>query len=179
MASVSLSISGGDKLAATLAKMAAQLGSGGVVNTGFLEGATYPAKATAILQSQKRISKKRRAQLTELAASSNLPNVPTVAFWNEFGTSRAPPRPFFRRMIAAKSPGWGRALAAAAKKADYNSEQTLGLVGEVIAGQLRESITQFTSPALSQRTIDRKQSSKPLVDSGVMLDSIDYEVKPP
>lgn len=154
MADFSLSIAGGDKLQATLEKLARRLGSGGVVNTGFLESATYPAKP-----------------------DQPALNVASVAFFNEFGTSNAPPRPFFRQMVAAKSPGWGRALGAAAKSVDYDSAQTLNIMGEVIKGELRESITQFTTPALKPSTIARKGFDKPLVDTGHMLASVDYEVK--
>lgn len=177
MADFSLSIGGGDKLQATLEKLARRLGSGGVVNVGFLEGATYPQKAQSILDSKKRLSKKKRAQLTDIAASTDAPNVATVAYWNEFGTSRAPPRPFFRQMIAANSPNWGRALGAAVKKADYDSQQTLGIMGDVIKGELRESITQFTTPAIAQSTAKRKGSDKPLVEHGIMLASVDSEVR--
>lgn len=156
MADIEMSITGGDKLRATLERIAARLGRGGEVAVGFLEGATYPAKPDQPAQ-----------------------NVATVAFWNEFGTLRAPPRAFFRRMISAESPGWGHTLAAAAKKTDYSSEKTLGVMGTVVAGQLQKSINELTSPPLSPKTIARKGFAKPLIDTGVMLRAVDYEVKIP
>ena len=51
------------------------------------------------------------------------------------------------------------------------------LAGEAIAGQLRQSIVDTNSPALAESTIRRKGFSKPLVDTGHMLQSVDYEVK--
>ena len=178
MAAVNLSITGGDKIAAKLSQMAGRLGRGGEVAVGFLEGATYPAVAKkALADTTARISKRDRAGLTKAAASTDSPTVPTVAFWNEFGTSRAPPRPFFRQMIAAKSPNWGNALGAAAKKTNYDTPQTLGIVGEVIQGQLVRSINDFTSPPLAASTIARKGFSKPLIDTSVMIRAVDYEVK--
>jgi hypothetical protein len=154
VADVTLSISGGDKIAARLAQIGARLGRGGSLAVGFLEDARYP-----------------------VSAHGGGLHVAQVAFWNEFGTIKAPPRPFFRRMIAAKSPGWGKVLAASAKRTDYDVEKTLGLTGEVLAGQLRESITQFTTPALAPSTVARKGFAKPLIDTGTMLRAVDHEVK--
>ena len=53
----------------------------------------------------------------------------------------------------------------------------LGQTGEAIAGQLRESIINLTEPPLAPATVARKGSDKPLVDTGHMLASVDYEVE--
>lgn len=153
MADYALQITGGDKLQDVLEGIARRLGKGGVVNVGFLEGATYPAKP-----------------------DKPAINVASVAFFNEYGTSRSPPRPFFRQMIAAKSPRWGAALGAAAKVADYDSAKTLGIVGEVVSGQLKQSINEFTTPALAPSTVARKGFDKPLIDTSLMVKSVDFEV---
>src|SRR5690348_14910432 len=88
---------GGNRLKAHLAGLAEKLGDGKVLRVGFLEGETYPDGT----------------------------NVAQVAFWNEYGTVKSPPRPFFRQMIAAKSPGWGAALAKNLTATDYNTELAL------------------------------------------------------
>jgi hypothetical protein len=172
-------VTGGTKLQAKLSSMAQQLGNGATVSVGFLAGATYPAKARGILDSGKRLSKRNRKVLRKLADkdAASMPNVPTVALWNEMGTSKQPPRPYFRRMIAAKSPRWAEAMAAAAKHENYNVQKTLAAMGDLIQGQLRRSIATLTDPPLSPITIARKGFPKPLIDSGVMLNSVDYEVK--
>lgn len=154
MATVTLKINGGDKLRATLQRMASRLSAPGTLRVGFLEGATYPAT---------------RGQ-------SGL-HVATVAFWNEFGTARMPPRPFFRRMIAAKSPGWAAALAKIAKATQYNALASLKLMGTGIKDQLVKSINDFSDPPLAASTIARKGFAKPLIDTGVMIRSVDFEVK--
>lgn len=154
MSAITLKLSGGAKMRAKLDEIASRLSSGGTLRVGFLEGATYPAKPHA----------------------KSL-NVATVAFWNEFGTINAPPRPFFRRMIAAKSPRWGEALAKIAKASGYNSKRTLALMGTGIKDQLVKSIVDFTTPPLAPSTIKRKGFSKPLIDTGVMQRSVDFEVK--
>src|SRR5450631_4452554 len=146
MATQTLSIAGGDKMRAKLNQLAQHLGRGGVVNVGLLAGATYPAKAREMLASKKRLTKRQRVQLPKIAASAGAPSVPQVAFWNEFGTTTQPPRPFFRRMIAAKSPRWPQALGAAAKHEKFSATKTLAAMGSLIQGQLRQSINEFTSP---------------------------------
>jgi hypothetical protein len=144
-------ISGGDKLDAALNRIAQGLKRGGTVRVGFLENATYPDGTSVSL----------------------------VAAINEFGApSRGqPPRPFFRRMIAAKSGEWPKAIEGLLKANDYDTKRVLALMGEGIKGQLQQSIVDLVEPPLKPSTIARKGSSKPLIDTGHMLNSVDYEVK--
>jgi hypothetical protein len=157
-------LSGGKKLEAKLAEIAAALGSGShTLRVGFLEKAAYPDG-------------------TSVAA---------VASYNEFGRTVAVknargevagsyyqiPRPFFRTMITAKSPTWGKSLAGVLKANNYHVDRSLKLMGEGIKGQLQESITKLVNPPLAQSTIDRKGFSKPLIDTSHMLNSVDYDVK--
>ncbi|RIJ02204.1 hypothetical protein DXK93_18695 [Achromobacter sp. K91] len=146
----SLSFKGGDALIARLKEIADKAGDGGTLRTGFLENATYPDGTPVAL----------------------------VAAVNEFGRpeQNQPPRPFFRAMIAEKQKGWPRALGALAKRNDYDIDKTLGQMGEGIKGQLQESIRQLDSPPLAPVTVARKGFDKPLVDTGHMMNSVDYEV---
>lgn len=88
-----------------------------------------------------------------------------------------PPRPFFRNMIAKKKGEWPAAIAGLLKANDYDAEKVLGLTGAAIAGQLRQSIIDTNDPPLAEATIRRKGFAKPLVDTGHLLQSVDYEVK--
>jgi hypothetical protein len=146
---VTLDFKGGASASGYLATLARRLARAKVVNVGFLEGATYP----------------------------NGQNVAQVAFWNEFGTKTAPPRPFFRSMIQEKSPTWGNALRMNLKATDYDAQKTLARMGVGIKDQLVGSINSFTSPALSPVTVARKGFAKPLVDTSLMLRSVDFEVE--
>lgn len=148
MAAVELK--GGQALVKRLEELAQRLGDGGTLRVGFLEGATYPDGTPVAL----------------------------VAAVNEFGRPdrNQPPRPFFRAMISEKQKDWPRALGAVAKNNDYDIDKTLGQMGEGIKGQLQESIRQLDSPALSPVTVARKGFAKPLVDTGHMMNSVDYEV---
>lgn len=141
---------GGDALMARLKEIADKAGDGGTLRTGFLENATYPDGTPVAL----------------------------VAAVNEFGRpeQNQPPRPFFRSMIAEKQKAWPRTLGALAKSNDYDIDKTLGQMGEGIKGQLQESIRKLDSPPLAPVTVARKGFDKPLVDTGHMMNSVDYEV---
>lgn len=144
-------LKGSDKVMAALADIAKRMG-GGSVEVGFMSEATYPDG-------------------TPVAA---------VAFWNEYGNpeQNRPPRPFFRRMIAKESPSWAGKMAKLAKSTNYDGARVLGLMGEDVKGALQQSINDLSSPPLSPVTVDAKGFAKPLIDTGHMLNSIDYKVKP-
>lgn len=142
--------SGGEALERKLRELAERLGNGVAVKVGFLSGATYPDGTPAAM----------------------------VAAVNEFGDPgrNQPPRPYFRNMIQLNKSSWGKMVYAALKQSDFDPEQTMEICGEIIRGQLQQSIRNFDSPALAASTIRRKGSSKPLVETGHMLNSVDFEV---
>lgn len=145
------SFSGGDALERKLAEMAEKLGEGKVLRVGFLENATYPDGQ----------------------------QVAMVAAANEFGNpaNNQPPRPFFRNMIADKKDNWPDDIGRIAQATGFDGEQTLGLVGEHIKGQLQQSIRELMEPPLSPVTIEKKGFDKPLIDTGHMLNSVDYDIR--
>jgi len=120
-------LTGGDRLRDHLEKIKQKLGTGELLRVGFLEGSTYPDGTPTAL----------------------------VAAVNEFGdpANNQPPRPYFRHMIEAKSPGWGAVMAKNLKDTDYDGNATLARMGEGIEGQLQQSIRDLTSPPLAKSTI--------------------------
>lgn len=153
----------GDKLAAALKVIVDKADTS--VEVGFLEGATYP-DGTPVAE---------------------------VAYFNEYGTTRAaegpatkegatpragfsPPRPFFRTMIAKEQSSWGPKLAAAYKGTNGDIKQSFDIVGGDIEGALIQSINDFTTPALAPSTIKRKGFSKPLIESSHMVNSTGHRV---
>lgn len=120
------SLSVAENVNRTLTDIARKMG-GGKVQVGFLEGATYPDG-------------------TPVAA---------VAYWNEFGHGGnfpSPPRPFFRAMIAKESPSWPGALAEIAKANKFDGAKSLAEMGEIIDGELKQSIVDFNSVPISATT---------------------------
>lgn len=123
------------------------------MRVGFLESATYPgAKGKPAL------------------------HVAQVAFWNEFGTVRAPPRPFFRTTIAKESATWGENLGKAVAYYNYDGELALRAVGQAMRDDVEASIQRWTTPPNAPYTIAKKGFDKPLIHTAGMLRSPDFEV---
>ena len=117
---------GSDGVMKALDALARKMG-GGHVNIGFLASAKAPDG-------------------TPMAA---------IAFWNEFGHGGplpAPPRPFFRTMIAKESPTWPGKMAKLAKQTDFDGPTVLGMMGADVAAALQESIRDTNAPPLSDTT---------------------------
>jgi hypothetical protein len=79
-------------------------------------------------------------------------------------------------MIAAQSPKWGKMASVILKSNDLDVDATLDTLGQDIAGRVRESINTLMEPPLAQSTIDRKGFSKPLIDTSLMVKSVEHEV---
>src|SRR5271170_1531297 len=172
-------VKGGDKLQKYLFTVAQRLGTGGVVRVGFLEDATYPAAARRALDARDKqgravkINAKARTKLVETLAKPL--NVATVAFWNNFGTSRMKARPFFSDMIAEDSPSWGTQLARVAKATNYDTKLTLARMGEGIQGRLVKKIVDWPADN-AEYTVEKKGFNKGLIEQGIMQRSTGYEV---
>lgn len=143
-------VKGGDKLAARIELVRKTLTNATMVKAGFLEGATYPDGTT----------------------------VATVAAANEFGSTGEgrfqPPRPFFRIAIDSNKNKWSKGLAKLIMK--DGAQVALSKAGEVMMGDIQSSIQLLKAPALAPATIKAKGFDKPLIETGHMLKSVDYEV---
>jgi hypothetical protein len=162
-------IVGGKKLAFALGSLEQKITRGGVLRVGFLEKSTYPAGTAA------RFLKAVGSNATPKATP--VLSVAQAAFWNEYGTTRAPARPFFRTTIARESKTWGDKLAKALVAVNYDGPTALGLLGQSMRDDIENAIAQWSSPGNAPLTIKIKGFDKPLVDTGVMQRAVDYEVK--
>jgi hypothetical protein len=143
------SIRGGDRLAMALSKIAQGLSNGGMLRVGFLEGATGPDGDPIALR----------------------------AAMNEFGTRHIPARPFFRNMVEEKSPEWPEGIATQLKANDFDAGRALEVTGHAIKSQIQQSIKDTNSPPLAPSTVKRKGFDKPLIETGDMINAVDFEVK--
>lgn len=143
-------VTGGEKAAKAIAELIAKLNSKKGLRVGFLEKAKYPDGTSVAM----------------------------VAAIQDFGAPAAgiPPRPFFRNMVRNKQAEWPKAVENLLKATNYDVDKTLRKTGEAIKGQLQQSIRDTNSPPLKPATIRRKGFAKPLIDTGHMLNSVDYEV---
>lgn len=87
-----------------------------------------------------------------------------------------PARPFMRPTVAAKGDSWMKLLAQGAAQVllgKATAEQVLEAVALRAAGDVAKTISTISSPPLSPRTIaGKKGATKPLVDTGQMIQSV-------
>lgn len=144
-------IKGGDRMDAYMQNLASKLDKPGTLRVGFMEDAEYPDGTSVAM----------------VAAIQNF-GAPAVGI---------PPRPFFSNMVKAEAHNWGPLLANILFNRKNDVQQSLELLGMGIQGQLRKSIDNTNEPPLAPATIAAKGFEKPLIHSGVMRQSVSYEVK--
>lgn len=149
--------------ATALRQLRGKLGRGDLLRVGFLEKARYPTTGLYVA---------------------------TVAAWNEYGVPerKQPPRSFFRIAIEKSSGNWGYNLGVALKATSFNLSASFRLVGEQMQADVKASIIALWSPPLAKATIlarargarhgaiDSPTIGKPLIHTGYMLSSVDYDV---
>lgn len=175
---IDVSLKGGAALERHLKTIAAKLGKGAAVKVGFLETATYKGGPHYFTKSRlKQMSPETRRFAEFLQGKPKFSGpVAQVAFWNEFGTKRAPPRPFMRYTVASKSPRWGNALGKALTATKYDARESLRMVGALIQGQIATTIENWSDPPNSKLTRELKGFNSPLRDSGILGQSVDFQV---
>lgn len=90
-----------------------------------------------------------------------------------------PERSFIRSTIdenAAKYHDLVKKLAGLVIDGKMLTRQALGMLGLRVVADIKRRIQRGIDPPLKQATIDRKHSSKPLIDKGQLLNSITHEV---
>ena len=101
--------------------------------------------------------------------------VAMVAFWNEYGTRTSPVRAFFRTTVSEQKKNWVLSVQNL-MKIHNDPKQVMGLIGVHMQEQIVQSINTWSDPPNSAYTIAKKGSSKPLIETGVLMRSIKSEV---
>ncbi|HHT3633773.1 hypothetical protein I6L63_15460 [Enterobacter hormaechei] len=107
--------------------------------------------------------------------------VAEYATWNEFGTRTTPSRPFMRNAFDKNVETLVRFFYQGRRgivDGKINQDQLMNAVGVKMVQLIKESILNESWAPNAEYTIDRKKSSKPLVDTGTMLNSITYAIHP-
>lgn len=101
-------------------------------------------------------------------------NVASVAFWNEYGTARIPPRPFMRTTIAQNRENWVEMVKKLVPV--HGADLSLLKLGEEMKGKLVFSILNWVEPPNAPYTIKKKGFNSPLRNTSQMSKSITYEL---
>ncbi len=103
-----------------------------------------------------------------------------VAAWNELGTVNMPSRPFMRDSVDENEEKIVKFLQAKAVdiiKNGKTAEQVLKEVGVFQKGIIQDTIVSGSFKPNSPATIAKKGSSKPLIDTGIMRNSVNFIIK--
>lgn len=138
------------------------------ISVGFPKGSVnYPSKPT----------KRKQKPGHEYKPTS----VIEAALRNEFGTNFIPERSFLRSTILQKEEEYRHRAADIVKKAlqnkDYQIEKNVGLLGQLVEKDVKQKITDTYTPPNAEETKKRKGSEHPLIDSGLMRQSVRNIVK--
>jgi len=130
---------------------------------------------SAALSKYKEMNASVRVGVLENATYPDGTPVAMVAFWNEYGTRTSPVRAFFRTTVSEQKKNWVLSVQNLMKMHD-DPKKVMGLMGEHMRGQVVQSINTWTDPPNAPYTVARKGFNKPLVEHGIMMRSISYEV---
>jgi hypothetical protein len=141
---------GGDKLRSTLTSIETNSSNATTVKAGFLAGATPYPDGTAVAM---------------------------IAVIHDFGAPNRgiPPRPFFRAAAAAGAKTWPPLMAKLSANG-YDARTTLEFIGARMQKDIKDSIRNGGWAPLKPATIARKGFTTPLIDTGQMVNSVNYEV---
>lgn len=108
-------------------------------------------------------------------------SVAEVAYWQEYGTRKIPPRPFFRNTIQEKKSEWVKAVESEVKRGQ-SLEQALIAAGDTITADITDTIKSGVEPPLSRETLERREklgltSKTPLMATMTLIKTIDFEIK--
>jgi hypothetical protein len=103
-----------------------------------------------------------------------------VAAWNELGTEYIPERPFLRMSVDDNEDKIATFMKKAAMEVINNgktAQEVLKEVGAFQKGIVQQEIREGSFEPNSPATIKKKGSSKPLIDTGLMRQSVNFVIK--
>lgn len=106
-------------------------------------------------------------------------NLADVATFNEYGTSRIPARPFLQTSFdsnASQINAFKQKIHQAMLAGQGNIAKGLEAIGIFFKGVVQKQIAKGGFAANAPSTIKQKGSSKPLIDTGRLRQSINYKV---
>lgn len=102
-----------------------------------------------------------------------------VAAFNEFGNSETPARPFMKQSFDRHGDELKAICSAMMKQIEkgQTAEYALKNIGVAAKGIVQNEIVDGNFVPNKPSTISRKKSSKPLIDTGHMRQSVDYVIE--
>jgi hypothetical protein len=134
----------------------------------------------AILKELKALDKMAvKVGVTEDAGDHDGVSVAEYAAYNEYGTSTIPSRPFIRGWLDNKSENIKTTIdkiGGKVRDGKWTAEDAIKRLGEFAQDGIKSYIRNGDFESNARSTVQRKGSSKPLIDTGTMRNSVRYEV---
>lgn len=113
------------------------------------------------------------------AADEDGVDIANIAMWNELGTSRAPARPFMRKSVDENTDKIKAMCARQLKRLAQgaSAEDILEKIGVFQKGLIQRKIVDGTFEPNAPSTIRKKGSSRPLIDTGRMRQSVNFVIR--
>lgn len=93
-----------------------------------------------------------------------------IALWNEYGNERTPPRAFLRN-AQKKANKRGKSIVKARLDEGTNIDEICAQLAVMLTDEVKNSIRSGNWEPNAPSTIHQKHSSKPLIDTGQLLNS--------
>lgn len=116
------------------------------------------------------------AEFNEKVEGSDSFNLASLAAVLEFGNERIPTRPFLRQTLAENQKKYIELFAELINRG-LSIEQAYNQIALIAQGDVQQNIVNGDWAANAESTIKRKGSSKPLIDTGKMRQSVRGIVK--
>lgn len=152
---------------------------------GVIVSVTGGEKYKAVLQKIADIGLGVKAGIPKGATSTDGKSIPTYAAFNEFGTSRIPPRPFLQTTAKDQGAKWVATVAAQTQGNTTDPaawKRAMVLTGETMKADIQRTIQSGSFAPNAPATVRAKarkgkvEPDHPLIDTGQMLASVWYEV---
>jgi len=106
-------------------------------------------------------------------------SVSNVAYWNEYGTKNIPERPFLRTSAQKNNEkylGLVRSFLTAIFKGRATGKRAISTIALKVKNDIVDTIIRWTFPINAKSTEDKKGFNDPLVDTELMLESVDWRL---
>lgn len=113
------------------------------------------------------------------AAEDDGTDICDIAAWNELGTEHIPSRPFLRKSVDENEDKINEFIDHKASELmnGASAEQTLKDIGIFQKDLIQDKIEEGDFTPNAESTIRKKGSSKPLIDTGRMRQSVNYWIR--
>ena len=107
-------------------------------------------------------------------------DIADIAAWNELGTARSPPRPFLRQSVENNE---SQIKAMCEKqltwivKGEATARDALQALGVMQKALIQKTISSGSFEPNAPRTIEKKGSDKPLIDTRRMRQSVNFVIQ--